>query len=152
MLPNKLLELNLADDKELDIPAGAVIMFEEMTKGANPHFPKATVFLRYAMGNELRTAILKDKLSDLLFELDINVDAGGSWLKLTKDTGEKLVIQTKNVVGRMTLDEGCQVSVVVGGDVLPFTVKETRRQIKKWSEREVGRPEGLIEMPIPQEN
>jgi len=147
-----MLELTLADGRELDIPSGSVIMFEGMNEGANPNFPSAKSFIRYGMGSEVRNGVLSTKVEDLVFELGINTSAPSKWLRLTKKTGEALVLLSGNVVGRMSLEEGCEVSYVVGDVVEVAQVTQSRREIKKWSEREVGRPEGLIEMPVPEDN
>ena len=149
IMMHKMLELTLADGKELDIPAGAVVMFEEMNSETNPNFPSARAFLTYVMGNELRTAITSTKFEDLMFELEINTQPG--WLRLTqKETGLRVILLSKNVVGRLSLEDGCEVSYVRGEEVRTITVNESRREIKKWSERaQVAPPAGLIPLPVP---
>jgi len=147
------MELTLADGREIDIPIGTAVMVEEMTETTNPNFPAARAHFTYGLGEKVNTALLSTKLSDLILELGINTAPSGTWLQLTrKDTGLALIVLVKNVVGRMALDEGCQISVVVGENVQIYEVNESRRQIKKWSQMEVGRPEGLIELPVPVEN
>lgn len=147
-----MLELTLADGRELDIPSGSVVMFESMLENANPHFPNARAFIRYAMGNDLRTAVLSTKVEDLIFDLGINTEAPSKWLRLDKKTGERLVLLSVNVVGRLALEEGCEISYMIADRVEATEVTQSRREIKKWSERETGRPEGLMEMPVPEDN
>lgn len=151
---NNLLELTMADGKELDIPTGTVFMFEELLKGFHPSFPEAKSFIRYSFGanSPPRTAMLMTKMSDLKLELDINVQPPGKWLVLHRMTGEEVVLLVDNVVGRMAMEDGTEVSYLHGQEVEVAHVKESRREIKKMSEREIGRPEGLIELPVPEEN
>ena len=129
----KLLEFMLADDKELDLPSGAIVVVEEMNSETNPNFPAARSYIRYVLGGETMTSILKTKFEDVLFEIDANVDP--SWLKLTRSDGMRLALPSSCIVGRMALDEGCQITVSDGANLIKYSVKESRRQIKKWSEK-----------------
>jgi hypothetical protein len=148
-----MLELMLADGRELDVPSGSIVMFEEMKEGKNPNFPNARSFIRYALGEDLRTAIVSTKVEDMIFDLGINTAAPGRWLRLTKKSGERIVLLVGNVVSRMAMAEGCEISYVVGRDTESVEVSESRREVKKWSEAgETGRPEGLVELPVPEEN
>lgn len=131
---SNFLELTLADGRELDIPKGSIVMIEEMTEKTNPNFPDARAFIHYVVGGEVMTALLKETVSDLFFHLDVNVSPI-RWLKLTRlDEGLRLIFPAHIVASRMALEEGCQVTVSVGNTQKSFVVKESRREIKKWSE------------------
>lgn len=146
-----MLELTLADGREMDIPLGSVIMFEEMTDKTNPNFPTARSFIRYAMGNDLRTAVSTMKVEDL--SLELNVAANRNWIKLTQqDEGKsRLYVLSGNIVGRTTLESGgCEINLIIGGQVQSYFVNESRREIKKWTERASAPPEGLIPLEVPE--
>lgn len=141
-----MIEFTLANGKELDIPDGSIIMFEEMREDTNPNFPNARCFVRYALGGDVKTAVLVNKVEDVLFELGINATPAG-WLKLTmKDSNLRVIIQVKNVVAREAIEDGCELTVETGAGVMPLTVNESRREIKKWSER----PLAPIPTPAPE--
>lgn len=128
------IELTLADGNELDIPKGSILTMEEMTKETNPNFPDARAFIHYALGREVSTALVKETVSDLFFHLDVNVSPI-KWLKLTrKEDGLRLVFPAHMVVSRMALEDGCRLTVNIGDMQKTFTVNESRREIKKWSE------------------
>jgi hypothetical protein len=135
----QMLEVMLADGKELDIPHGSVVMFNELNKDSNPNFPNARSFIRYILGDGLNTGILSTPFEDLIFELGVNTAPPGKWLRLTrKDTGLRVILPVENVVSRTSLDEGCRISYRIGQDVESVEVNESRREIKKWSERGDG--------------
>lgn len=150
-MPN-LLEVTLADGRELDVPALAVAMFEEVAEGTMPNLPNTKTKMFYGMGQKICSAFMIDKFDDLVFELGINTAGPTKWLRLTKKTGGRICLLSANVVGRMGLEEGCEVSYLVGNEVQAVEVTQTRRQIKKWSEEGEGRPDGLMEIPVPEGN
>ena len=136
---NQTLELMLADGRELDIPPHSLVLIEEMKKGANPNFPEARTYVHYSIGTALRTALLKTKIEDLIFELDINT-TNNRWLKLTKCTDERMLVLAHTIVSRMATENGCQIDVQVGRDPSTYEVKESRREIKKWTDRALSPP------------
>lgn len=145
---NPMLELTLADGKELDIPTASVVMFEEMNEGTNPNFPNARSFVLYGLGEGLRNGILSTKFEDLMFELNVSTLPG--WLRLTrKHDGMRIVLLAHNVVGRLGLEDGCEISYMLGKDVHSVVVNESRREIKKWSERAMAPPPGMVPVPVP---
>lgn len=135
----QMLELMLADNREIDIPSNSVVIVEEVAKGFYENFPDARVRLRYAVGKDLRQAILSTKYEDVIFEMGITANPQG-WLKLERDTGERLALLARSIIGRMAMEEGTQITVMIGELPEEFTVKQSRREIKKWTERALGGP------------
>jgi hypothetical protein len=145
-----MLELKLADGGELDIPSEAIIMFEGMVKGDNPNFPEAVSFVRYVIGQDLKTALLLNSYRELVLMIRMQVKATQRWLFLTLENGEGLAVGADHIVSRMTIkdekkpDVNCEIIVNIGAQAPSFFVRETRAEIKDLSER----PAGLIELPI----
>lgn len=131
----RMLELTLAGGKEVDLPYHSILMFEQMGPDSNPHFPTARSLVRYKIGDEVGFVILEDKVEDLVLELDINARA--DWIKLTKTGDDKFLfyLPADAIVSREQQENSCLLRVAVGDAIKMYEVAETRRQIKKWSER-----------------
>lgn len=127
-----MIELTLADGKELDIPEGSILLFEEMTAETNPNFPDAKCFIFYLLGNDVLAATLSNKFEDILFETKATTNP--QWVRLTIDDGRRLGVLAHTIISRRAEEDGCSISVLVRNQPEVYKVKETRRQIKKWSE------------------
>lgn len=143
------LEILLADDKAMDIPLTAPVCFFEIGEGVNPNFPDAKAFIHYVIGQDISSALLKTKVEDLILDLDVNVNPQ-DWLQLTTNDDMKLVCRARDVVSRTETEEGTNLTLDFGKGNMVFSVKESRKQIKKWSERAAQMPPpGMMDL-LPQ--
>ena len=127
----RFLELTIVgSDKALYIPSDAVLTYEFVPKGKNPHFPEAGCFLRYDYGEGLSFAIVNEPLDQLKEEigsegfLDLHlVDESEIYVK------ENLIEAIQEVV-----DEGVdatRLSVNLGGQIGSLFVKNSFQDIKQ---------------------
>lgn len=128
-----MIELTLADGKELDIPEGSIVQFEEMKEDTNPNFPSARAFIFYQLAGEILTATLNNKFEDILFETKATSDP--NWLRLTLIDDRRIGVLKNTIIARRSNEEGCRLTVAVTDRPQVIDVKESRREIKKWSER-----------------
>jgi hypothetical protein len=128
-----MIELTLADGKEMDIPEGSIVQFEEMKEDTNPNFPTARAFIFYRLAGEILTATLNNKFEDILFETKATTDP--RWLRLTLEDGRRIGLLKDAIISRRSKDDGCTLTVAVTEQPQVIDVKESRREIKKWSER-----------------
>lgn len=157
----KLIELSLAAGGDLDIPASAVTMVEELSATKNPTFEDANAFVRYSLGEKDYHALVTGTYGDMVRLLDVNVRPG-DWMTVHRPDGDRVLLLKGNVVGRETATaqhEPGSVAVLSvtldrKGTIGDIGVKESVAELRGLMNPAMPAPspqppEGLIEMPVP---
>jgi hypothetical protein len=127
----RFLELTLAgSDKKLYLPADAILSYEQVLEGKNPHFPKEGGFLRYDYGEGLMFSLVSDTIEKL--EEEIGTE-GFITLTLTDDS--KLQLKDYLIVAIQEVEEEggdhTRISIILQNQVGSLLVKESFKEIQE---------------------
>lgn len=130
----RFLELTIAGaGKKLFMPADAVLTYEEVPEGKNPHFPEAGTFLRYDFGEGLAFSIVTEDIEAVKAEVGTDI-----YFSLRQiDDAQMYVRKDLLIAAQEKEDEeitATQLSLSLGGQVGSLFVKNSYEEIKAQRE------------------
>lgn len=93
-----LLRLVQADNRSLNIPAGAVIGLEQLNRHKNEGYPEALAFVRFDIGRGWQTALLLNEFEDVAEQLEADARSRKDFLKLHYPDGDAFWLLPEHVL------------------------------------------------------